>query len=51
MDRIPVLLCLDLEPDHHVYPLSEPSAWSGAVRLVVAPRNCEARWSWRLGRP
>jgi hypothetical protein len=33
-EEIPVLLCIDVEPDDHVYPLDDPSPWHGFERLI-----------------
>jgi hypothetical protein len=56
--RIPVILCIDVEPDEHVYPLERPSPWHGfeliTRRLPRLRRNLEeatgeaVRFSWDL---
>ena len=48
---IPVVLCIDVEPDDHVYPLTAPSPWSGFEALLAGAPRLRQRLSDATGRP
>jgi hypothetical protein len=51
MERIPVIFCIDVEPDDHVYPPESPSPWKGFEVLVTEFVGLRARLSALTGEP
>ncbi|HET7237255.1 MAG TPA: hypothetical protein VFK59_12585 [Actinomycetota bacterium] len=50
-DRIPLLFCIDVEPDEHVYPPDDPSPWSGFEALVAESARLRERMTTLTGEP
>lgn len=51
MDRIPLIFCIDVEPDDHVYALENPSPWKGFEALAEESVGLRARLSALTGEP
>lgn len=49
--RIPVILCVDVEPDEHTFPPEDPSPWLGFERLVEDEPALRGRLSALTGQP
>lgn len=50
-DPIPVLLCIDVEPDEHVYPPENPSPWRGFEVLAGRADHIRRQLADLTGRP
>lgn len=49
--RIPLIFCIDVEPDDHVYPPEDPSPWKGFEALAAEFVGLRARLSALTGEP
>lgn len=49
--RVPVILCVDVEPDEHTFPPDDPSPWRGFERLMEGSAALRARLSALTGAP
>ncbi len=49
--RVPVLLCVDVEPDDHVFPPEDPSPWQGFELLTERIEALRDRLSSLTGEP
>jgi hypothetical protein len=49
--RIPLIFCIDVEPDDHVYPPGNPSPWSGFEALAAESAGLRDRLSALTGEP
>ncbi len=49
--RVPVILCMDVEPDEHTFPPEDPSPWRGFERLMEGAPSLRARLSSLTGAP
>ena len=46
---VPVLFCIDVEPDGHVFPLADPSPWRGFEVLLARFTSLRARLEDLIG--
>jgi hypothetical protein len=51
MERIPLIFCIDVEPDDHVYPPENPSPWKGFEALAAESVGLRDRLSALTGEP
>ena len=50
-DRIPVIMCIDCEPDLPLWPPDEPSAWDGFERMADASDRLRDQLERATGSP
>ena len=49
--RIPVILCVDCEPDQHIWSLDHPSPWCGFEQMASASHSLRDRLERATGSP
>jgi hypothetical protein len=50
-EPIPIIFCIDVEPDEHTFPIDAPSPWSGFEALTEASIELRARLTDLTGQP